>query len=67
MTNVEVIQRLKETRDRRRVADESGVPYSTVTKIACGLTKNPRTDNIDALREYFLRRPTKRGQGRAAA
>lgn len=55
MTGAEVIQKLRETKDRREIARASGVPYSTVTKIAAGVTKNPRTENIDLLRAYFLR------------
>jgi transcriptional regulator with XRE-family HTH domain len=54
MTGAEVIQRLRATKDRREIAKRSGVPYGTVVKIACGITKNPRNDSIDALRAYFL-------------
>jgi hypothetical protein len=62
MTGAEVIQRLKATKDRREIAQGSGVPYSTVTKIAAGVTKNPRNDSIDALRAYFLASQPKRGR-----
>lgn len=60
MTNVEVIERLKATKGqgRERIAEETGVPYGTLAKIACGLTKNPRTHHIDALRDYFQREAT---------
>lgn len=55
MTGAEVIQWLKGTKDRREIAEGSGVPYSTICKIAADVTKNPRTESIDKLRAYALR------------
>lgn len=38
---------------QRRVAVESGVPFSTLTKIAQGQTKHPSVHSIQALADYF--------------
>lgn len=38
---------------QRQVAAESGVPFSTLTKIAQGQTKDPSVHSIQALAEYF--------------
>lgn len=42
------------------VASESGVPFGTLKKIACGDTRAPRIDTLERLAEYF------RGRSRAA-
>ncbi|ODP33091.1 hypothetical protein A9762_20830 [Pandoraea sp. ISTKB] len=39
------------------VARGSGVPYQTVTKIACRLVRDPRISTIQALHDYFASRP----------
>jgi transcriptional regulator with XRE-family HTH domain len=38
---------------QRQVAAESGVPFSTLAKIAQGQTKDPSVHVIQALAEYF--------------
>jgi transcriptional regulator with XRE-family HTH domain len=42
---------------QRRVAIESGVPFSTLCKIAQGHIKEPSVHSIQALAEYFARQP----------
>lgn len=37
------------------IADETGVPYSTVCKIMMGVTKAPRRSTVEVLTEYFRR------------
>lgn len=49
-----VRRRLEEARGSwESVADTSGVPYSTLVKIAQGATTNPRLDTIGALLDHF--------------
>jgi transcriptional regulator with XRE-family HTH domain len=38
---------------QRQVAVGSGVPFSTVTKIAQGQIKSPRVHQVQALHDYF--------------
>jgi transcriptional regulator with XRE-family HTH domain len=38
---------------QRKVAAESGVPFSTLTKIAQGLIKEPSVHSIQKLSDYF--------------
>lgn len=38
---------------QRQVAAGSGVPFSTVTKIAQGQIKSPRIHQVQALHDYF--------------
>jgi transcriptional regulator with XRE-family HTH domain len=38
---------------QRKVAAESGVPFSTLSKIAQGQTKHPSVHAIQALADYF--------------
>jgi predicted XRE-type DNA-binding protein len=40
---------------QQRVAIESGVPYSTLTKIAQGQIKAPSVHHVQALYDYFVR------------
>lgn len=35
------------------VARVSGVPYQTVTKIACRIVRDPRVSTVQALHDYF--------------
>jgi predicted transcriptional regulator len=35
------------------IADEAGVPYYTLSKIATGLTKNPRLNTVERLSKYL--------------
>lgn len=49
-----VMARLREkVVPQRQVAHESGVPFSTVTKIAQGAVTNPSVHTIQALFDYF--------------
>lgn len=36
-----------------KVAEESGVPYRTLQKIASGETKDPGVSHVQALHDYF--------------
>lgn len=40
---------------QRQVAAGSGVPFSTVTKIAQGQIKSPRVHQVQALHDFFRR------------
>ena len=54
-----VLRRLAEAKrqriDQRTIAAGSGVPYSTLTKIVQGRTKNPGIQHVQALYDYFTR------------
>lgn len=51
-----VMQQLKSRRvPQRTVATESGVPFSSVTKIAQGQIKAPNVHHVQALYDYFQR------------
>lgn len=53
-----VLRRLNQEKgDWPRVADESAVPYQTITKIAGGFVRNPRILTVQALFDYFASRP----------
>lgn len=53
-----VLRRLNQEKgDWPRVADESAVPYQTITKIAGGFVRNPRILTVQALFDYFDGRP----------
>lgn len=51
-----VMDRLR-TREvtQRRIAKESGVPFSTVCKVAQGTVKEPSVHTIQRLADYFRR------------
>lgn len=50
-----VMVRLRERRiPQRRIALESGVPFSTVCKIAQGSVKEPSVHTVQRLYEYFI-------------
>jgi transcriptional regulator with XRE-family HTH domain len=40
---------------QRKVAAESGVPFSTLTKIAQGQIKEPSVHSIQKLHDYFVK------------
>lgn len=44
---------------QRRIASESGVPFSTVCKIAQGSVKEPSVHTIQRLADYFRASPQK--------
>lgn len=49
-----VKQKLEERRgDWQRIADDSGVPYHTLTKIAQGVVQDPRIRTVQKLADYF--------------
>ena len=51
-----VMARFREKRVAQRiVAAESGVPFSTVTKIAQGQIKAPNVHHVQALYDYFAK------------
>ncbi|NYH13446.1 putative transcriptional regulator [Paraburkholderia bryophila] len=53
-----VLRKLGETRGRwPEVSDGSGVPYQTLTKIACGVHSDPRVSTVQTLFDYFASRP----------
>lgn len=35
------------------IADKTGVPYSTLTKMTCGTHTNPRINTVQRLADYF--------------
>lgn len=39
----------------RRIAQDAGVPYDTLTKIALSRVTDPRVSNVQALHDYFVR------------
>lgn len=39
---------------QNEVARSCGMPWSTLRKIVDGRTKNPRYNNVEALRAYYL-------------
>lgn len=42
------------------VAKESGVPYQTLTKIACRIVADPRISTVQTLFDYFATRSESR-------
>jgi len=53
-----VLRRLNEEKGEwPRVAEESGVPYQTITKIGGRFVRNPGVLTVQALFDYFARRP----------
>ncbi|CAB3688241.1 hypothetical protein LMG24238_02976 [Paraburkholderia sediminicola] len=53
-----VMRKLDETRGTwPEISDRSGVPYQTLTKIACGIVRDPRVSTVQALLDYFATRP----------
>jgi predicted transcriptional regulator len=60
-----VLARLDETKGQwREIAEASGVPYDTLTKVAQRKNKNPRVQTVQPLADYFR---AKSGNERAAA
>lgn len=49
--DINELKRLKEEKKitNQQLADMSGVPYGTITKIFCGVTKRPRADKLAAI------------------
>lgn len=53
-----VLRRLNQVKGEwPRIADESTVPYQTITKIACGFVRDPRVSTVQALYDYFVDLP----------
>lgn len=51
-----VMARLRERRvPQRRIAADSGVPFSTLSKISQGVIKDPSVHHIQRLYDYFQR------------
>ena len=49
-----VLQRLDTNKGQlRQIAKATGVPYSTVSKIAQRVTPNPGVQSVQALADYF--------------
>jgi predicted transcriptional regulator len=49
-----LIERLQSAKRTWRVVSQAtGVPYSTLTKVAQGKTRNPRVSTVEALERYF--------------
>lgn len=52
-----VMRKLDETRGTwPEISVSSGVPYQTLTKIACGIVRDPRISTVQALLDYFSTR-----------
>ncbi|TEA78664.1 helix-turn-helix domain-containing protein [Allopusillimonas ginsengisoli] len=45
-----------------QLADDTGVPESTIKKIRSGEVKDPRISTIEALHSYFTARSTKEAE-----
>ncbi|WP_261323511.1 hypothetical protein [Burkholderia anthina] len=59
-----VLRRLNQVKgDWPRIADESTVPYQTITKIACGFVRDPRISTVQALYDYFEDRSEQESAG----
>jgi hypothetical protein len=53
-----VLRRLDQVKgDWPRIAEESDVPYQTITKIGGRFVTNPRVDTVQALFDYFAGLP----------
>ncbi len=51
-----VIEQLHKNKGKwRRIAQDAGVPYDTLTKIALSRVTDPRVSNVQALHDYFVR------------
>ncbi|KVM69827.1 hypothetical protein WJ61_22325 [Burkholderia ubonensis] len=51
-----VIAKLQANKGKwRRIAQETGVPYDTLTKIALSRVTDPRVSNVQALHDYFVK------------
>jgi predicted transcriptional regulator len=49
-----IVDALQKSKGRwMEIANDTGVPYHTITKIAQGRTENPRINTVDALDKYF--------------
>lgn len=57
MTKEEVVARLQQIPKSQRAAfaREVGLSYSWIRYVQTGVIKNPGTDQMDTLREYFRR------------
>ncbi|WP_264858472.1 hypothetical protein [Burkholderia cenocepacia] len=50
-----VIEQLHKNKGKwRRIAQDAGVPYDTLTKIALSRVTDPRVSNVQALHDYFI-------------
>jgi len=60
ITSADIIQRIRamSEAERRTVHLATGVPEPTLAKIKYGVTNDPRSSTMDALREYFASLPT---------
>jgi predicted transcriptional regulator len=53
-----VLRRLgREKGNLRRISEETGVPYPTLTKISSGAVTDPRVSTAQTLFNYFAGRP----------
>lgn len=53
-----VMQQLRAKRiPQRQVAADTGIPFSTLVKIAQGQVKDPSVHNIQRLADYFRKQP----------
>ena len=56
MTDSEIIERLRHDRGLYpRIAKESGVKYTTLTKIACGQVKRRYRQTLDRIAAYYAK------------
>lgn len=55
MTSAEIIQRIRamSEAERRVLHEATGIPEPTLAKIRYGVTTDPRSSTMDALRDYF--------------
>lgn len=56
VTDDELLERIKHDRGLYpQIARESGVKYTTLTKIACGQVKRPYRQTLDRIAAYYAR------------
>jgi len=51
---ITVVQSLQAAKGKWRcIAEATGIPYDTLTKIALGRVSDPRVSNVQTLHDYF--------------
>ncbi len=59
MDTPQVIERLRSCKNRAAVSRETGINVTYLYRVVSGLIKNPGSQQIDALRDYFQARETR--------
>lgn len=53
MTSQEVIERIRGVPNRKALSRETGLPYDYLCRLVKGRIKDPGSQKIDVLRDYF--------------